>query len=173
MTIPRLGDPIISTDSEGKERRMYVTVNSDRRTAPHRRMKKDIAEQARLRAEQEDEELTLKTIPEVPTFEIAITAARYDLAAEHLGISLMGTNIRVLDMLESYQLNVQRSHDGLLKIPYSQDVDELLQNGAFKPYIGKLYNHPIDYVGNVGIALMEALPNSGFMGSATITFVAI
>jgi len=169
MTTPRLGDPIISTDKDGKERRSYVTVNPDRRTGPHRRMKADIAEQARLREEREAAECLAEPIP---VFDGTSVAAAYDRAAEHLGISLMGTNIRVLDMLESYQLHVQRSHDGLLKIPYSKDVDEFLQNSDFKPYIGKLYNHPIDYVGNVGIAFLEALPDSGFMGSVTITFVA-
>lgn len=169
MTTTRLGDPIISTDKDGNEHRSYVTVNPDRRTAPHRRMKKDIAEQAILREERELVECLSEPIP---VFDGTAVAEAYDLAAEHLGISLMGTNIRVLDMLESYQLHVARSHDGLLKIPYSKDVNELLQNSTFKDYIGKLYNHPIDYVGNVGIALMEALPNSGFIGSATITFVA-
>lgn len=170
MTTTRLGDPIISTDKDGKEHRSYVTVNPDRRTAPHRRMKKDIAEQARLREEREAQECLEEPIQ---IFDGTAIAEAYDLAAEHLGISLMGTNIRVLDMLESYQLNVQRSNDNLLKVPYSKDVDAFLQNSDFKDYIGKLYNHPIDYVGNVGIALMEALPGSGFMGSTTITFVAI
>jgi hypothetical protein len=170
MTTPRLGDPIISTDKDGKERRSYVTVNPDRRTAPHRRMKKDIAEQAKLREKREAQECLDEPIP---VFDGTAIAEAYATAAEHLGISLMGTNIRVLDMLESYQLNVERSHDGLLKIPYSKDIDGFLQNSDFKTYIGKLYNHPIDYVGNVGIALMEALPNSGFTGSATLTFVAI
>lgn len=171
MTTARLGDPIISTDKDGKERRSYVTINPDRRTAPHRRMKRDIAMQALINVAKIAEEPS-EVIPAVPEFDGASAALVYDLAAEHLGISLIGTNIRVLDMLESYQLNVQRSNDNLLKIQYSKDVDEFLQNSDFKVYIGKLYNHPIDYVGNVGIALMEALPNSGFMGSATITFVA-
>lgn len=52
----RLGDPIITTDKDGNERRMYVTMNSDRRTSPWRRMKKHLAEQAALKAKKETTE---------------------------------------------------------------------------------------------------------------------
>lgn len=51
--LPVLRGPHVFTDSQGVERRPYVTTNPDRRTTGWRRMKKDIAEQAALKLKKE------------------------------------------------------------------------------------------------------------------------
>lgn len=86
---------------------------------------------------------------------------------------LTQSNRQALIMLEKYQPWVARVHDGLLKVKRSVDVNEFLANSGFDYYKGGLVNHPIEYVGDVGFAYLEAKPNSGFCGANVVTFVAI
>lgn len=87
---------------------------------------------------------------------------------------LGAANSAALVMLETYLPQFGHTNDGLLKLKRSADIDEFIDNNpCLSTYVGKLVNHRVDYVGDVGFAFLEAKPKSGYCGYTTLTFVAI